>query len=308
MEARRPVALAGQNDVWLITAASGRRMVLRCGDASHLDRSLSGIEIRRQLKLAGLQVPSSIVHSGSFEVTGFGICELMTRLDGEDLGIVGPALSVTEALAISRQAADAVSLSSSWFDGQRPSKTSGFGYCLWGESAPADSWWGWCEQWASWVCRRGSTNQTLQAHHIDQVWSMLQSMRTPLEGTDATSQFIWDVAERNVMISSGRWAGLVDQDTIMTGDRLVVPALARVALELSGCPWAPLYEAAWLGRWGIEAYDRPARRRQALYRALFAMQMACKGGRPLPDGRFEAITPTLLLSRLMDEAQKEIKA
>lgn len=121
--------------------------------------------------------------------------------------------------------------------------------------------------------------------------------------------FVWDVAERNVLVLNGQWAGLVDQDTLLVGDRMMAPALARAALERLGCPWARRYETTWLNHWEAMAGEGgtlPARRRKAVYRVLFSAQIASKAGRVLPDGRIEPRTPSGLLDNLIRETSEQI--
>jgi Phosphotransferase enzyme family len=301
----KPSALAGQNQVWRIKTANGRSFILRCGSPERSRFSTSGIAIRRHLEDAGVVVPKSIRVSGDGEVHGFGVCEIMSIVDGDDLEIVWPTLSDDQAMQLAVNAGEAVMASVRHMTGHAEHPVSGFGFCRWGDTQPADTWWSWCAQWLKWVSRMGTKNGTIAPDQVVKVKLAMWDFRHLIDqiSLENAKTFIWDVAERNVMVSAGAWSGLVDQDVVMVGDPMVAPALARVALERSGATWAQEYEQTWAAIWSVGTQEM---KRASIYRALFALQMAAKGGRTLPDGRTEPFMPAGLVDKMIDEMQRTL--
>jgi hypothetical protein len=298
--------MAGQNRVWKVTTPSRLELVIRCGSPERHLFSLSGIEIRRHLLDAKIAVPLSLVVSENGEIPGFGICEIMTVVDGEDLEIAWPSLSKTQFLDLAINAADAVKASIDQMTHHRELPINGFGFCRWGAFQPVSSWWAWCENWLNWVANLGARNGTVTNEQVDRLRAGLTASRHLIEQVtlEQAKTFVWDVAERNVMVQSGRWSGLVDQDVVMVGDPMIAPALARIALEQAGCSWVQEHERAWMSRWNASADDE---KRSSIYKALFAMQFAAKAGQELPDGRKKPAAREGLVDNAISEMERIVR-
>lgn len=107
--------------------------------------------------------------------------------------------------------------------------------------------------------------------------------------------FVWDAAERNVMIQNGQFCGLVDQDELCMGDKWMAPGLALATLSILEVPWAHKYAMRWVANWhgGTDEISR-----MILYAILFTFSAAAKTGRILPDGRIAAGIPNGLIKTL----------
>lgn len=299
-----PAAFAGQNVVWIVELASGLKVVARCTPMGRLDFALSGISIRAELSRIGIRVPKTLATwSGlgypdpcHLSELNLDFVELMEFIEGEDLEVCWRTLESRQALDLSLRAAQVVDSSCECFD---QSNTAGFGLARMGQDGPHDSWTAWCKAWLSWVSRMGVENgliETFQIHEVEQLFSRAWHLFDQAK----RDVFIWDVAERNVMVKDGKWVGLVDQDVLMSGDKMVVPALARIALEFCACPWAGAYEASWLNALGASEDDH---KRQSMYRVLYAMQFTAKGNRLMPDGRVTPIASKSLLATAIQECR-----
>ena len=285
----QPAGLGGQNRVRIVSAANGRVVVLREGSPDFEADFRSGLEIRARLRSAGVIVPASIgCRAGSGKV---GPMELMERLPGADLEVVASTMSGAQARAIARRAAGVVSVSCTLFEAQAPAAK--FGRDRLGECAPHATWPDACDAWLGAVRADAARFGVAIEPWIGRAALRLRAMRASLCGVPRKA-FVWDVAERNVMVEQGTWSGLVDQDTLHTGDPLIVPALARVALARRGAPWADAYSREWLRLWRVGPEGRV---RVRLYEALYALQFAVKAGRVLPDGRHEPALPEGMLER-----------
>lgn len=288
----RPRALAGLNDVWILSVDGAPRFVLRSTPVGARDSAVSGIRIRKALALAGISVPRSIATTST--IAGYSLCELMTHVPGDDLAIAWEGMSHPQAMALAATAARTVALSTALFPDAGPRE--GWGRHAVGGTAMTfeGPWLVFLHEWLDWVAQRGEANETILPEQTQALARAFDA--NPGWPAVARETFIWDVAERNVMVKDGRWSGLVDQDSLMTGDRFVAPALARVALTKIGCPWADDYADCWMDAWQASAV---ARANERLYAGLYAMQIACKVGRELPDGRKEPPVPAGFLDHFL---------
>lgn len=295
-EVERPKLPGFKNDVWYFTAHDKRKYVLRSAPPGQETRARSGMKIRDSMSKSGVIVPRTVANTD--QIPDYSICELMTRVPGTDLETAWPQLSIEDAKGIAEMAAQTVDISILAF-GQED-QVKGWGRHYFGdENAALDETWGeFCHEWLLWIEQRGTDNKTVT---VEQTATLEKSMLLVKDELDKVNRsiFVWDVAERNVMVDRGQYSGLVDQDSLMAGDRFVVPALARVSLAKIGCTWADEYADQWLQTWEATSKDRDL---ETIYAALFALQLATKVGETLPDGKKEPALPAGFVEKFLGRA------
>ena len=111
--------------------------------------------------------------------------------------------------------------------------------------------------------------------------------------------FIWDVLERNIMIDDGVLTGFVDQDGLMTGDIIQVPAAASVYLDMKGFSFTQSYVRAWMDRWDANEFQWE---RFRWYRASFGLFQESRSGQREASGRIKPAVCRKKLASWVDEA------
>jgi hypothetical protein len=96
------------------------------------------------------------------------------------------------------------------------------------------------------------------------------------------STFVFDLADRNILVDRGRTSGLVDMDELFTGDRWFEVALAEVYLTLAEFKHRDAYIDRWCRRWGAQPNDR---NRMILYRAILGVERQARSGTCSQSGR-----------------------
>lgn len=277
-----PKALAGQNKLKLIEGPNQERFALRLSPIQ-ASWSRSGAWIRSRMIAAGYRMPIEVGHQ---ELSEHGlIASLQTRVPGEDLELVWARLSHEQAMGVARDVARLVGASREIFSELSSSRG-------WGRFAPPDGsaergghlihdGHRFCQEWLAWVAPKARDVGGINSSLIERVERRAETLEAHWEDVQARA-FVWDAAERNVMIEKGIFQGLVDQDELMMGDPWAAPALAWACLDQLGAPWAQDYAMEWAQVWGGHQGDVD---RMRLMAALFALQSAAKSGRKLPDGR-----------------------
>lgn len=82
---------------------------------------------------------------------------------------------------------------------------------------------------------------------------VLEALKSRSELVVANEGFMYDIADRNVMVENGALAGIIDQDCVFFGDRLLAPALAWAALQAT----ESTSNSAFVERWKMLEMDVP---------------------------------------------------
>jgi hypothetical protein len=281
VEVSPPSASAGQNILIIAKTLANKKYVIRVSPP--LSQWVnSGIFIRETMLKNGHRTPA---HCGLIQLPTGEHLAIQSFIDGEDLECSWQNLSLSEAYAISDAVADFVQASITIFHDIKPAGLGRFsvpnGICA---QSTAKDMYEFSNAWFNWAASRVKNNASVSDTEINEIKNQLHSLKHELLCAKICS-FIWDTAERNVIICNGKLVGIVDQDELSHSDPLMAPALALFALESLGVPWAMDYTLRWVLRW--DSTKHSSWRLVCLYAALYALQSYGKEGRVWPDGRLE---------------------
>ena len=247
-----------KNAVYKVVDLSGQAYALCLGKRGAENDYINGIHIASQLMKEGLPFPATLAFDveGKFSQYPSALMEIIA---GRDLEHVLDTLSEQQAQTIAMQAAHAVQVSTKVFSGGLGIADPRFG-CKLHEIDYHES--------VNWYANRVFDRFDLKfdwphssAHRERFLCAFEELPRI------APEMFIWDMAERNIMIDGGQLTGFVDQDSLLTGDRLDTAAMSSAFLAGLGVQHAEAYTRAWLKEWGALG-DSGAVGRFLVYRAL----------------------------------------
>lgn len=290
-----PKATAGQNKVLMLTSSHGSRAVLRVTPAA-APWARSGVWIKERLLGAGFVVPKEMTSTRFDEFSVWA--SLLSVVPGEDLACCWQSITESQALVLACAVGHLVSTSFELFEDCPPDGSYGrFAPPKGLKSNQSKNWLGFCQEWLDWAGRNAQSAGQIDAGDLLMVQEVINKRACSLSTTPIRA-FVWDTGDRNVMVSGGRFSGLVDQDELMMGDPWCAPALALSQLSIRGVPWARSYALSWAKAWGGTEDDVS---NMSLYAALWAIQIAAKAGKVLPDGRQEPAIPAGVIRRLCEK-------
>jgi hypothetical protein len=250
----------------------------------------SGIAIRQHMAHVGCLFPAHLgfeEHAFPFLVIAEG------RLPGRDLEHCLDQVDEERAIKIAQTVANTVQTSASLFQ----PKDARIGHHLLGQSPSTK------DMKTFFLDGLSMAAQGLLAKNDTALLPGLRQLflRAPERiDFDAPSQtFIWDVLERNIMIDEGELTGFVDQDGLLTGDIIQVPAWASVYLDMKGFSFTQQYVRAWMDRWSASETQWE---RFRWYRASYGLFQEARSGQREASGRIKQGVCRKQLASWMDEA------
>lgn len=285
------VAMGGHKRV-LLCASAARDYAISFACPSKRQMVRSGVGIRQALRAIDLRFPQHwLISEGG---TPF-IVVVEDRIDGIDLEHCLPSIDRHQAIVLARDVADVVKKSTHalssvqgpplvghHFLGERPLLGHARDFYLNGLE----------------MARANYSNK--QATHMLPALLELIATAPSCDFFDCLVQtFVWDVLERNVMVSNGKMSGIVDQDTLLSADMWKVPAWANVYLAMAGMEFVDDYVSSWFDHWEGSQDDK---KRFLLYRACYALFQDSRAGWIESSGRVKKSVPADKLRAWVDEA------
>ena len=251
----------------------------------------SGIAIRQRMAEAGCLFP----HHLGFEENSFPFLVTVEGcLPGQDLEHCLDQLDESRAIKIAKTIADTVQVSASIFQ-----PDDRIGYHLLGQSPTSK------DMRTFFLDGLLMAEQSLLSKNDTTFLSGLRQLFSHASEIDfdtPSKTFIWDVLDRNLMIDDGKLTGFVDQDGLLTGDIIQVPAWANVYLDMLGFAFTQQYVRAWMDRWGASEAQW---KRFRLYRASYGLFQEAKSGQREASGRIKQKVCRNKLASWLDEALQE---
>jgi len=197
------------NEVFAVSAG-GRDLIVRLNiDGKFMKGSEKYIPLFRS---KGIKVPDILVSDCS--KVHFPYCyQILTRIDGDDLGNVIDSLNEKDLKAIAHEIVG-------MFKKLATVKTDGsFGYVEGQDHAPHKRWLDAIDEIYETSLQRGEQAGTFDKDLNARMRSIIDSFKEYLEGIPSVFYYD-DIASKNVMIYKGQFNGLVDLDGVTFGDPL----------------------------------------------------------------------------------------
>ena len=163
-----------------------------------------------QLRKVNIPVPE-IIANGRYQNYDYVI---LSYIDGEDLGIVYPALSDDEKHAIAREVVGIQNIVGTM------------------ELKEIDDNWSWNQFIRDTLDRakeRIEKNGYFDTDKVEQVWEIGESLQDYFRQIKPIA-YLDDISTKNLLIQKGKVSGVIDVDWIGVGDRLTYVAMTNVAL------------------------------------------------------------------------------
>jgi fructosamine-3-kinase len=236
--------------------------VIRMTDADRKKKFISATYWQEKLLPIGVPLAKFIKSDLKCEFSPFPAL-LMARLPGSDLCNVYMSLSEIDKYNLANEIVEIHSLTE-----QLPIGSS-YGILASYTQAPGD------KSWYDFLVNRLHSFNKIILHKrifncdIEKVISVAKKLETELGAIYATP-FLWDAADRNVIICNGRITGIVDVDEICFGDPLLVLGLTYTALEVQG------YDTLYCDHWSQALnLDDQAKIRLNFYRLFYVVAFMC---------------------------------
>ena len=283
------LAYGSHKNVLLCHDSHGRYAV-HFVDRQNVTLVKSGIAIRQHMAKAGCLFPS---HLG-FEEHAFPfLVNIEECLPGRDLEYCLDQLDEVHAIKIAQAVADTVQTSTLLFQND----ATCVGHHLLGQSPTTP------DMKTFFLDGLSMAEQRLLAKNESTLLPSLRHLfsQAPkhIDFDTPSETFIWDVLERNIMIDDGVLTGFVDQDGLMTGDIIQVPAAASVYLDMKGFSFTQSYVRAWMDRWDANEFQWE---RFRWYRASFGLFQESRSGQREASGRIKPAVCRKKLASWVDEA------
>lgn len=250
------------NEVYAVETA-GRKVVVRLHElARYMSGSHNHIPIFRS---KGIRVPEILAEDYSKRWVPFAY-QVMSWLDGRDIKDVIGTLSDDELRAI---AADV----SNVFDQLRDVPNNGKFGVLWGDGDDlVDSWAGDIAHMNGIVMGWGAKTGVLTGD-LEHVLERLSTGYQAYFDTVRPVTYFGDICAKNVLIHDGRFAGLVDLDSLAQGDPL--EAIGRIKASWYGTHYGRVYSDAVMD---AQALATEQRRLVTMYALLNRTQWTMENG------------------------------
>ena len=161
----------------------------------------------------------------------------MKRAQGADLVHVYPCLSAAQKTSLADQVAIVHTKTKSLPFGQ------GFGFARFNEKPVYSTWASFFFGRLQWCISQLSENRNISKSLLIAGKSVIFDSISIFDIVEP-EPFIWDMAERNVLVFNGNLSGIVDVDNLLFGDPLYTVALADAAFEKDG--FDNIYTNRWL--------------------------------------------------------------
>lgn len=195
------------NYVYIISDETGK-YVIRCSEEEHAYADT--IYWLTQLRKVNIPVPQ-IIANGRYQNYDYVI---LSYIDGEDLGIVYPALSKDEKHVIAREVVGIQNIVGTM------------------ELKEIDDNWSW-NQFIQYILDRArdriEKNGYFDTDKVEQLWEMGEILHDYFQQIKPIA-YLDDISTKNLLIQKGKVSGVIDIDWIGVGDKLTYIAMTNVAL------------------------------------------------------------------------------
>lgn len=195
------------NYVYIISDETDK-YVIRCSEEEHAYKDT--MYWLMQLRKVNIPVPE-IIANGRYQNYDYVI---LSYIDGEDLGIVYPALSDDEKHAIAREVVRIQNIVGTM------------------ELKEIDDNWSWNQFIRDTLDRakeRIEQNGYFDTDRVEQLWKIGESLQDYFRQIKPIT-YLDDISTKNLLIQKGKVSGVIDIDWIGVGDRLTYVAMTNVAL------------------------------------------------------------------------------
>lgn len=266
------------NYVYIISDETDR-YVIRCSEEEHAYTVT--IYWLTQLRKVNIPVPE-IIANGRYQDNDYVI---LSYIDGEDLGIVYPALSDDEKHAIAREVVRIQNIVGTM------------------ELKEIDDNWSWNQFIQDNLERskeRIEQNGYFDTDRVEQLWEIGESLQDYFRQIKPIA-YLDDISTKNLLIQKGKVSGVIDVDWIGVGDRLTYVAMTNVALLHMD------YDTDYVDHLLEEMHiDQTERRAFIYYSLLFCVDFMGERGMQFGDKKIEVNEMVIdRLNRIYDKLMTE---
>lgn len=219
-----------------------------------------------KFKALGIRVPDILAEDYSKNLIPFSY-QVLSKIDGEDLGQVIEALSDQQLQNLAKEVANI-------FEKVRTIPSSNKFGVIWGggDDEISDTWTERMEIWVEESKQRGLSTGVMDdemAAIAENLYKRYQSYFSSIKPTT----YYGDICSKNIMINNGVFSGLVDLDGLTQGDYL--EAIGRIKLSWYGTRHGDIYSTAIMDELGL---DQGQRHLATMYALLNQISWACENG------------------------------
>lgn len=231
------------NEVYAVTLPSREVIVRLNADSASMRGAEEHIRLFRSL---GIAVPEMLASDYSKSASRFAY-QIQSKLDGTDIGHVIATLSEDQLRAVAREIAAIVRK-------LEPLPTSGrFGWTGGGKEATFMTWPDLLKDMGAQVAERAAATHVVSDRHLRAMGALLASY-LPYFSRVASVFYYDDMSSKNVMVRDGRFAGLVDLDTVAFGDPL--EGVGRIEASWYGTQHGRIYARALMAELDLAPEER----------------------------------------------------
>lgn len=266
------------NYVYIISDETDK-YVIRCSEEEHAYADT--IYWLTQLRKINIPVPE-IIANGRYQNYDYVI---LSYIDGEDLGIVYPALSDDEKHAIAREVVRIQNIVGTM------------------ELKEIDDNWSWkrfIQDTLDRARERIEKNGYFDTDKVERVWKMGESLQDYFRQIKPIA-YLDDISTKNLLIQKGKVSGVIDIDWIGVGDKLTYIAMTNVALLHMD------YDTDYVEHLLDEMHlDQTERRAFIYYSLLFCVDFMGERGMQFGDKKIE-VNDTVIdrLNQIYDKLMTE---
>jgi aminoglycoside phosphotransferase (APT) family kinase protein len=275
------------NEVYAVSLA-GRDVIVRLNENPDVMRGAEAhIALFRGL---GIAVPEVLAADYSMASTPFAY-QVQTRTPGADIGRVITTLSRLQLTGIAQEVAAIVAKLA-------PLPTDGrFGWAGGAVEPAYDTWPGLLRDMRRRIAERGATTRTIGARQLQVFDQLFEAHGRYFEAVRSVFYFD-DMSSKNVMVSDGRFAGLVDLDNVAYGDPL--EGIGRIEASWYGTDFGRGYADGVMHALGLDVEQR---RMVLVYAVLNRIQWLSEHG-----VKFNANTTAVVDPALVERDRAVIEA
>jgi hypothetical protein len=280
---------------------SRKRSVLLTCPARWQTQMASGLAIQQRMKILYPMLTADVI---GLDLDGRRTgrpTALVTQLPGSDLETRWNDLDQNETLIIAQTMAGVLRSSEGlFFDQHTANANGGCGKHLLNEKPPYESMAHYLEillQEAIEHAIEGRQPEVVSfAHRL--LDSLQHSHIHDLLYQSPRSTFVFDFADRNILVKCGSVCGLVDMDELFTGDPWFEIALSDVYLTLARVRQRQTYIGRWQDTWKAQENDLL---RMDLYRAVLGVERQARAGPSQKPGRYRPILPSGMMEMWVNQ-------
>lgn len=219
-----------------------------------------------KFKALGIRVPDILAEDYSKNLISYSY-QVLSKIEGEDLGQVIETLSDQQLQDLAKEVADI-------FEKVKTIPSSNKFGVIWGggDDEISDTWTERMEIWVEESKQRGLSTGVMNdeiAEIAENLYKRYQSYFSSIKPTT----YYGDICSKNIMISNGVFSGLVDLDGLTQGDPL--EAIGRIKLSWYDTRHGDIYSTAIMDELSL---NQKQRHLATMYALLNQISWACENG------------------------------